>query len=90
MTPPPPHARPADDRPPGETATPDPQDARARQVELLPPGLRALEQLLDRRRDLISDVLADWPDADRALFHQLLERFNHDLTTSGETAATTR
>ena len=65
-------------------STPDPQDARARQVELLPAGLRALEQLLDRRRDLISDVIADWPDADRALLHQLLERFNSDLTQTSD------
>ena len=70
--------------------SPDATDGRARQVELLPAGLAALEQLLDRRRDLISDVLATWPDADRALLHQLLDRFNHDLTSSGDTAAASR
>jgi DNA-binding MarR family transcriptional regulator len=67
--------------------SPDEHDGRARQVELLPSGLAALEQLLDRRRDIITGVLETWPEADRALLHQLLVRFNHDLTHSGETAA---
>ena len=62
--------------------SPDAQDGRARQVELLPAGLRALERLLDRRRDLIAEVLAPWPESDRELLHQLLERFNHDLVQS--------
>ena len=70
--------------------SPDQQDGRARQVELLPAGLRALEQLLDRRRDVITEVLARWPETDRALLQSLLERFNSDLTHSGETAAPTR
>ena len=67
--------------------SPDAADGRARQVELLPAGRRALEQLLDRRRDLIADVLSSWPDADRALLHQLLDRFNTDLTRSADVAA---
>jgi DNA-binding MarR family transcriptional regulator len=66
--------------------SPDAVDGRASQVELLPTGLRALEQLLDRRRDVIADVLVDWPEADRALLHQLLDRFNHDLSHSGDPA----
>jgi DNA-binding MarR family transcriptional regulator len=70
--------------------TPDATDGRARQVELLPAGLEALEQLLDRRRDLISDVLASWPESDRVLLHQLLDRFNHDLTSSADSAASHR
>jgi DNA-binding MarR family transcriptional regulator len=63
--------------------TPDAEDGRARQVELLPAGHRALEQLLDRRRDLIADVLQGWPDDDRHRLHELLDRFNHDLTSEG-------
>ena len=61
--------------------SPDAADGRARQVELLPSGLRALEQLLDRRRDVIAEVLEGWPDADRELLRQLLDRFNHDLSS---------
>ena len=60
--------------------SPDAADGRARQVDLLPSGQRALDQLLDRRRDLIAEVLTGWPDADRADFHRLLDRFNTDLT----------
>ena len=70
--------------------TPDATDGRARQVELLPAGADALEKLLDRRRDIITDVLATWPESDRDLLHQLLDRFNHDLTHSGDTAAAPR
>jgi DNA-binding MarR family transcriptional regulator len=68
----------------------DERDGRARQVELLPSGLKALEQLMDRRRDIITAVLATWPEADRALLHQLLDRFNHDLMHSGDTAPAPR
>jgi DNA-binding MarR family transcriptional regulator len=60
--------------------SPDAADGRARQVELLPSGLRALEQLLDRRRDVIAEVLDGWPEADRELLRRLLDRFNHDLS----------
>jgi DNA-binding MarR family transcriptional regulator len=67
--------------------SPDENDGRARQVELLPDGQRALEQLLERRRDIITGVLETWPEADRALLHQLLDRFNHDLAHSGDAAA---
>ena len=67
---------------------PDAADGRARQVELLPAGRQAFERLLDRRRDLIADVLASWPETDRTLLHQLLDRFNSDLTRgSGVTDA---
>ena len=61
--------------------SPDAADGRARQVELLPSGHRVLEQLLDRRRDLIAAVLAGWDEPDRHRLHQLLDRFNSDLST---------
>jgi DNA-binding MarR family transcriptional regulator len=67
--------------------SPDEHDARARQVELLPAGRRALDALRERRRDLIAEVLSTWPEADRTLLHQLLQRFNDDLTHSGDAAA---
>lgn len=62
--------------------SPDAADGRARQVELLPTGVAALEQLLDRRRDVIADVLVRWPEDDRARLHALLDRFNHDLSSN--------
>jgi DNA-binding MarR family transcriptional regulator len=67
--------------------SPDEKDGRARQVELLPSGYSALTQLLDQRRDLIAAVLAPWAEADRDALHQLLDRFNHDLTHSGDPAS---
>ncbi len=70
--------------------SPDEHDGRARQVELLPAGRRALDQLLDRRRDLIADVLAAWSETERTLLHELLDRFNTDLSHSGEAAAARR
>ena len=70
--------------------SPDEHDARARQVELLPAGLDALDALRERRRDVIAEVLSQWSEADRALLHQLLQRFNQDLTSSGDPAARRR
>ena len=64
--------------------SPDAADGRARQVELLPSGQRALEQLLAQRRDVIAEVLVDWPEPDRTAFHRLLDRFNADLSRSGQ------
>ena len=62
--------------------SPDAADGRARQVELMPSGQRALDQLLERRRDLIAEVLAGWAEPERDLLHQLLDRFNSDLSSS--------
>lgn len=59
--------------------THDQHDGRARQVELLPAGLRALERLLDQRREIIGSVLAGWTAEDREQLRALLVRFNHDL-----------
>jgi DNA-binding MarR family transcriptional regulator len=61
------------------TVAPDAEDGRARNVELLPAGKEALEQMLDRRRALIAAVLDTWPPADRDALSRLLDRFNHDL-----------
>jgi DNA-binding MarR family transcriptional regulator len=60
----------------------DDQDGRARQVELLPAGRQALEQSLQRRRDIIGEVLGSWPTEDRELLRTLLLRFNEDLDAS--------
>src|SRR3954452_12200228 len=64
----------------------DRDDGRARQVELLPAGRRALEQLLGVRRDVLSRVLDAWPDSDRDRLRDLLDRFTTDL--AGETVTT--
>lgn len=61
------------------TVTPDTHDARARRVTLLPEGHAVLEQLLARRRSIITCVLETWPAEDRTRLHELLDRFNNDL-----------
>ncbi len=58
----------------------DRNDARARQVELLPDGRRALDQLLAVRRHLIEQVLGVGPDDDREQLRTLLDRFHSDLS----------
>ena len=55
--------------------TTDTSDARARRVQIRPAGRKALGQLRARRRDLLGQVLADWPGEDRERFQQLLGRF---------------
>lgn len=59
--------------------TTDASDARARRVHIRPAGRRALGSLRARRRDLLGQVLADWPAEDRERFQQLLGRFLDDL-----------
>jgi DNA-binding MarR family transcriptional regulator len=58
---------------------PDREDGRARQVELLPGGRQALEQLLAVRRGVIRQVLDRWSPDDRAQLRDLLDRFTSDL-----------
>lgn len=53
----------------------DASDARARRVQIRPAGRKALGALRARRRDVLGQVLADWPTADRERFQQLLGRF---------------
>ena len=60
----------------------DRDDGRARQVHLTPAGGRALEQLLDVRRDLITRVLGEWLETDRERLRDLLDRFTSELGTA--------
>lgn len=71
--------------------TTDDSDARARRVQIRPAGRKALGSLRARRRDLLGQVLADWPAEDRERFQQLLGRFLDglgDLTGGSATGAT--
>lgn len=58
---------------------PDREDGRARQVELLPAGRQALEELLGVRREAIRELLDGWPAEDRDRLRDLLDRFIADL-----------
>ncbi len=59
--------------------TTDTADGRARRVQIRPAGRRALGQLRARRRDLLGEVLADWPVDERDRLQGLLGRFLDDL-----------
>jgi DNA-binding MarR family transcriptional regulator len=58
----------------------DPQDQRARLVELAPEGAAAAGRYLQTVLDWFTDAVADWPAEDRATFGRLLTRFVDDLT----------
>lgn len=59
--------------------TEDPEDGRARFLNLTPAGREAVERLQRVRHDLFSGVLADWPDADPSILAPLLLRLAEDL-----------
>jgi DNA-binding MarR family transcriptional regulator len=58
----------------------DPDDQRARLIELTPEGAAAAERYLRTVLGWFTDVLADWPARDRQDFGRLLGRFADDLT----------
>ena len=65
------------------SVTPDDQDGRARQVELLPAGLAApSSSCCEQRRDLIRRRASPpGPPPTASTLRGLLDRLNHDLTT---------
>ena len=58
---------------------PDPADRRAQVLSLTETGRRALAQERDRRVDLVTDTLADWPEQDKAQLADLLGRLADSL-----------
>jgi DNA-binding MarR family transcriptional regulator len=59
--------------------TPDPGDARAALVSATESGRAALNLTRKQRTDVLSEVLAQWNDEDRAALVRLLGRFNLEL-----------
>lgn len=57
----------------------DDRDGRVRLVELLPDGEAVLRSMLASRHRILAEVLADWPEDDRAALRGLLSRLEHDL-----------
>ncbi|HEX5428975.1 MAG TPA: MarR family transcriptional regulator [Pedococcus sp.] len=55
---------------------PDPEDARARQVQLTAAGAAALERSFDGRRARLKDQLSSWDREDIAALAGLLRRLN--------------
>lgn len=66
----------------------DDSDGRVRLVELLPEGRRALEEMLGRRRQVISEVVAGWPEEDSRALRDLLAQFESDLESVERRGAT--
>ncbi len=64
---------------------PDPVDGRAHRVALTEHGREVLDAERRRRAALVTDALADWPDADRDDLSRLLVRLGASL---GQRAAT--
>ena len=57
----------------------DPSDARALLFSATESGLAAFDQTRRRRTEVLDEVLAPWPAADRATLVSLLTRFNAEL-----------
>jgi DNA-binding MarR family transcriptional regulator len=60
----------------------DPADRRACLLQLTDAGRTALARTREMRRGAVRDLLALWPEDDRAAFAVLLERFNADLASA--------
>jgi DNA-binding MarR family transcriptional regulator len=58
---------------------PDPEDGRATRIAATRAGKRAIEKVLDARREWYERLVEDWSDADMATFASLLGRFSSSL-----------
>jgi DNA-binding MarR family transcriptional regulator len=58
---------------------PDPVDGRAVRVQVTEAGREVIERLLETRRNLYRELLADWPAEEQEEFARLLSRFSEDL-----------
>ncbi|WP_299520362.1 MarR family winged helix-turn-helix transcriptional regulator [uncultured Serinicoccus sp.] len=61
---------------------PDPADRRAQVLGLTEAGLAALTQERARRVELVTDTLADWPEAEKAQLADLLGRLADSLESA--------
>ena len=62
--------------------TSDPDDRRASRIALADAGHRTLGDHFARRKDLITNALEGWSDADRDSLRTLLDRLNQEVTSS--------
>ena len=59
--------------------TPDPNDGRVTQLQLTTQGRRTINRILTVRRDWLTTLLADWPEASQIEFARLLRLFTNDV-----------
>jgi len=59
--------------------TQDPIDGRAVLLEVTDAGLDALQRMRTEWRKTVAEILEPWPEKDRELLGELLERFTHEL-----------
>ena len=59
--------------------TQDPIDGRAVLLEVTAAGLDALCRMRDEWRKTVAEILGPWPEKDREILGELLERFSLDL-----------
>ena len=59
--------------------TKDPLDARAILLEVTDAGVDALQRMREEWRKTVAEILAPWPQKDREILGELLERFALEL-----------
>jgi DNA-binding MarR family transcriptional regulator len=59
--------------------TQDPIDGRAILLEVTPAGLDALQRMRTEWRRTVAEILESWPQKDREILGELLERFALEL-----------
>ncbi|HWC11824.1 MAG TPA: MarR family transcriptional regulator [Acidimicrobiales bacterium] len=64
---------------------PDPSDRRASVLALTAEGHEALERLRRARQEVLAQVVASWPDEDRAALADLICRLADDMVAHQET-----
>lgn len=63
--------------------TPDPIDGRAVLLQVTEAGVEALQRMRAEWRKTVAEILEPWPEKDRELLGELLERFAHELLALG-------
>jgi DNA-binding MarR family transcriptional regulator len=59
--------------------TPDVDDGRATRLGLTKEGRRTISRILAARREWLSTLLSDWPEASKVEFAKLLSRFSDTI-----------
>ncbi|MGH3185634.1 MAG: MarR family winged helix-turn-helix transcriptional regulator [Streptosporangiaceae bacterium] len=70
--------------------SPDPADGRASLLEISPEGRRVLARLHLARQELLEEILADWPEQERAAVASALGSLAGQLSRAPHSAALAR